>query len=604
MDSTEKQRLFKLLSKIYGEDTAQQYKKRLSRLITENPIPPRDYQMGEQDVVLIAFADHINKPGQAPLATLHHFCEKYLKDVINTIHILPFYPFTSDRGFAVSDYLSVKPEFGTWKDVEDFSQDFSLMFDGVFNHVSASHKWFQKFLADDPKYRDYFVALPPDTDVSSVTRPRTTPLLTPFATKAGTKHVWTTFSADQIDLNYGNPEVLMEVLSAMLEYVRHGANLIRLDAIGFIWRDPASNSMHHPKAHDIIRLMHEILKVAAPWVWLVPEINVPHYENLRYFGNGHDQAQMIYNFALPPLVVHTMQTGSSAALNRWAPTLATPSDETTFFNFTASHDGIGLRGVTTILTDDEIRAMSKRIEERGGLLSMRTDAAGKEAIYEMNISYLDAVSDPEAPLKTQVDQFICSQAIALSMAGVPGIYLHSILGSTNWSEGVEEEGYNRAINEEKLDLGEVERELEDPRSRRRMVFDHYTSLLRVRRDEPAFSPTARQKVLNLGPEVFAVERATEDGKSHVLALHNVSSKSVQLHLDKSTWSDLLSGNEHKHYIELQPYQVVWLKEAKLGAKVKNLTKHIVPKRHLHQLKTALSTNLFQPSRQDSNTARQ
>lgn len=432
------------------------------------------------------------------------------------------------------------------------------MFDGVFNHVSSSHKWFQGFLDDDPKYRNYFISLDKLTDVSMVTRPRTSPLLVAFDTKAGEKYVWATFSADQLDLNYANPEVLLEIVSTMLEYVRHGADFIRLDAMGFIWKDLGTNCIHHPRAHAIIRLLHEVLNQAAPWVWLVSETNVPHHENITYFGNGRNEAQMVYNFALPPLVVHTLQAGDATALTNWAATLETPSNKTMFFNFTASHDGIGVRGAAGLLSSQEVTTMYKRVKQRGGALSMRTGADGKESVYEMNISYFNAVADPSVSSDMQLDQFMCSQAIALSIAGVPGIYLHSLLGSTNWEAGIKKVGYNRAINREKLDVKLVEKELADDSSLRSRVMTRYEQMLRIRSRESAFSPQARQKVKDFGPKVFAVRRTSKLGTSRVLALHNVTPDTIEIELKKS-YRDLLTGEEANHHISLAPYQVAWLK---------------------------------------------
>jgi sucrose phosphorylase len=302
-----------------------------------------------------------------------------------------------------------------------------------------------------------------------------------------------------------------------------------------------------------------MLSQTAPWVRLVTETNVPHNENTTYFGNGRNEAHMIYNFALPPLLVHTLQTGSASCLTDWAAGLDTPSKEAAFFNFTASHDGIGLLGVKNVLSDEQINDMCELVQKRGGRLSMRTNAEGKESVYEMNIGYFNAVTEPKAFLKDRVDQFMCSQAIALSLKGVPGIYLHSLLGYANWEEGVRITGHNRAINREKLQLDDVEQELADPASRCRQVFDRYIRLLKVRSEEPAFSPKASQKIRKrYGPKVFAVERKLITKGARVLALHNVSSDVVILDVS-GRWLDLVSGAVYEHEVRLAPYQVAWLK---------------------------------------------
>ena len=145
------------------------------------------------------------KPGEPPLKTLAEFCARHLKGMVSGIHLLPFYPWSSDDGFSVKDFFAVEPSYGTWEDIARLGADFDLMFDAVFNHVSAQGEWFQRFLADDPRYRDFFIAVAGSPDLSQVVRPRALPLLTEFSTAAGPKKVWTTFSADQVDLNFKNP---------------------------------------------------------------------------------------------------------------------------------------------------------------------------------------------------------------------------------------------------------------------------------------------------------------------------------------------------------------------------------------------------------------
>lgn len=267
---------------------------------------------------------------------------------------------------------------------------------------------------------------------------------------------------------------------------------------------------------------------------------------------------MVYNFTLPTILVHTLQTGNATYLTKWVSTLETPSDETSFFNFTASHDGIGVRGVIGILNEEEVATMCRRVEQRGGYLSMKTNTDGSESVYEMNISYFNAVADPLLSRTQQVSQFLSTQAIALSLKGVTGIYMHSLLGSENWKEGREETGMNRSINRERLVVGRVERELQDPASLRKQVFDRYSHLLTIRTHESAFSPLASQTVRDYGPSVFAVERLSQHKQERILALQNITAKDVSLTLDRDL-HDLISDQDYKKTIILKPYQTVWLK---------------------------------------------
>src|SRR6056297_2206520 len=299
------------------------------------------YSMNEKKPILITYGDSIQGDDH-PLNTLEKFMENYVGDTINTVHILPFFPYSSDDGFSVIDYKKVNTELGTWKDINNFSKHYYLMFDAVINHISAKSDWFQGFLNNDPKYKDYFITVDKNTDLSDVTRPRALPLLTKFNTADGEKYVWTTFSEDQIDLNYKNPDLLLDIIDVLLFYVKNGATLLRLDAIGYMWKKIGTTCIHLEETHEVIKLFKDIFDSLKREVIIVTETNVPHKENVGYFGNGKDEAQMVYNFSLPPLVLNAYQIKSSEHISKWASELEYPSKETTFFNFLASHDGIGL----------------------------------------------------------------------------------------------------------------------------------------------------------------------------------------------------------------------------------------------------------------------
>lgn len=550
---------------LYGDDAGRAALTRLLALVEHyrTRIPaPRVTGLNERDAFLITYGDQVQAPGEPPLQTLADFCARHVRDVISSVHLLPFFPYSSDDGFAVMDYRAVNPSLGGWDDVARFGQHFRLMFDAVVNHVSAQGEWFQGFLRDDPHYRDYFYVAPDGVDISRVIRPRTLPLLTRFETPSGPKNVWTTFSADQIDLNWHNPAVLLEIIDVLLTYVARGAQFIRLDAIAFLWKEPGTTCLHLPQTHRIIQLLRTVLDEIAPHVALITETNVPHTDNLSYFGDGANEAQLVYNFALPPLVLHAFRTGDARTLSRWASTLELPSKRVTFFNFLASHDGIGLNPARGILAETEIDALVQRAQAHGGLVSFRNNPDGTTSPYELNINYFDALNDPNAdePLDVQVDRFVAAQAIMLSIVGVPGIYFHSLFGSRGWPEGVRQMGHHRAINREKLELVTLERELADASLRRRKVFARYAQLLRARAAHPAFDPFGEMRVLDVDKAVFAILRG-----DRILCLHNVSDQPrvIQLNLGQlgptRRWVDLLSGQsiDLLPTLGLLPYQMLW-----------------------------------------------
>jgi sucrose phosphorylase len=567
---------------LYGPTIGQTTFDRITRLIDRyRPIVPRQptrKSLTQHDAMLITYGDQVRASHESPLATLNDFCQQHLSELLNSIHLLPFFPYSSDDGFSVIDYAQVDPQLGTWRDIDELSGHFNLMFDAVINHISAESEWFQKFLQDDPKYRAYFIVVEGEPDLSQVVRPRTLPLLTEVNTTAGEKKVWTTFSADQIDLNYRNSDVLLDIIDTLLLYVSHGATFMRLDAIAYLWKEIGTSCIHLPQTHHVIQLFRSILDEVAPQVALITETNVPHQDNISYFGNGSNEAQLVYNFALPPLVLHTFQTGDATALSNWATSLTRPfgflkpeGSSPTFFNFLASHDGIGLNPARGILKDEEINGLVTQTLRRGGLVSYKQNTDGSQSPYELNINYFDALSVPESgeSLETQVNRFIAAQAIMLSIIGLPGIYFHSLFGSRGWPEGVQLTGRNRSINRQKIDRNEIERELADRSSLRSQVFDRYSQLLRARSNSPAFDPHSTQRVIECGQAIFAVQRTSAEMDQHVIGVINVSAQAQIARLELSKVFDLKAGvlidlissqkfDIHSDTIALQPYEVLWL----------------------------------------------
>ena len=537
------------LSHIYDANLAAHVAPRLQNLVEHYRrwiATPVETDLTEQDAFLITYADQVRQSGEKPLKTLGEFCKTNLHDLISGMHILPFFPWSSDDGFSVMDYRSVDPSLGNWQDVEQIGDSFRLMVDGVINHVSVQGDWFQAFLKDELPYRNYFLTMDEKADLSRVVRPRALPLLTDFITTAGKRHVWTTFSADQADLDYHNPGVLLEIIDILLMYAEHGAQFIRLDAIAYLWKEIGTTCIHLPQTHAIVRLMRAVLDEIAPHVYIVTETNVPHTDNISYFGDGYNEAQLVYNFALPPLVLHTFRTGDSSILSQWASKLNLPSERTTFFNFLASHDGIGLNPVRGILSPVDIAALVDQTLKHDGLISYKQNSDGTQSPYELNINYFDALSNPDGdePLDLQIDRFMAAQAIMLSLRGVPGIYFHSLFGSRNWCEGVQATHQNRSINRQKLELNNLVDELADQTSLRSQVFNRFRCLLLLRASSAAFHPDGPQEILDVGRGIFGVLCTSPNGNQRMLCLQNVTSQPQVVSVHNTT-------------IALAPYQTLW-----------------------------------------------
>lgn len=585
-----KRRIAGKLSFLYGRIRAPRVLKEIERVMGvyhahksqhmiewEKTFDPRR-RFTQEDAVLITYGDLITDLRMKPLQILSAISRKYFRGVFNTIHILPFFPYSSDRGFAVTDYRQVDPDLGTWDDINSLKDDFKLMFDGVFNHTSSRSYWFQEFLNGNRDYADFFTVFSPkkkipEKKLKMLLRPRTSHVLTEFRTYYGKKLVWTTFSPDHIDLNFRNPRVLVKMIDILLIYVRRGADIIRLDAVTYLWNRLGTTGAHLEETHTIIRLMRDILDAVAPHVALITETNVPHEDNITYFGNGSDEAQMVYNFALPPLILHTFQTMNARKLTRWAMTLKNPSDTATYFNFLDSHDGIGVLGARNILTDGEISAMARHAADHGGLISCRKDQDGGESIYEINITSFSAINPEDAgePVELQAQRYIAARSIPLVLIGVPGIYLHGLLGSKNDIDAVREDNDKRSINRDILNRDELIRSLEDRNSMTHRVSRMLSHLVRKRIQEKAFHPHAPQEVLDLPDSLFGVIRRSGDGREIIITLVNVTESAVPLELDLRArgidpvdFEEILSGRDvrardHMLFLEMKPYEVCWLK---------------------------------------------
>ena len=584
-----KEKIQKRLTFLYGEQKARVCFKELERIMrvyyaykTPHMIQLEETlnaheRFTEEDVILITYGDLIQGKNRKPLEILADFT-KYLKGAINTLHILPFFPYSSDRGFSVTDFEEVDPRLGTWDDILNLKSSTKLMFDGVFNHISSKSRWFQEFLDGNPRFQEFFTVFSTKTAISEaylslILRPRTSELLSAFSTLNGTRSVWTTFSRDQIDLNFKNPEVLLKMAQILLLYVRRGADLIRLDAITYLWQELGTTCAHLEETHTIIKLFRDILNAVAPRVALISETNVPHAENIEYFGDGYNEAQMVYNFALPPLVLHTFQTGSSAALTKWAMSLSRVSDSATYFNILDSHDGIGVLGAKNILTDEEIEMMALRVVEHGGFISFKDNGDGTTSPYELNSTWYSALNreDCDETMDFKIKRFLASRSIALVMMGVPGIYLHGLFGSKNDADAVLDEGQTRSISRRSFDQESLYQTLDDPDTSTHKIAYGFGDMTALRAREKAFHPNAEQRVLKVSDALFALVRTSIDEKEQIICVTNITSRDQQITIDLSeqglntrSWLDILS--EHLFMadgdvldLDLPPYQVLWLK---------------------------------------------
>jgi len=559
--------LHEALTELYDKTVAGSVLQEIEKLAAKyhrqiNNIPRPD----ESTVALICYGDSFQADDQPSLRVLNTFLNEYLKETISTVHLLPFFPYSSDDGFSVIDYKAVNPAWGDWNDIATIGEKFGLMFDAVVNHISAQSDWFREYLAGNPEFDEYFIETDPGTDLGAVTRARSHPLLTDFRCNGKTVSLWTTFSADQIDLNFRNPAVLLRMLDVLLFYAAKSARIIRLDAIGHAWKKPGTTCLNLPEVHLLVRIFRAALDLTFPEVLLLTETNVPHAENILYFGEGRNEAQLVYQFPLAGLVIHSFQSGSAVKLTSWAQTLDMNSNSCTYFNLLASHDGIGVRPLLGILGDAEIDALVQSTLARGGYISYKTASGVASDPYELNITLFDILADPKLDEAINIRRFITAHAILLAMPGIPALYYHSLFGSSGNCSVVEQTGQNRAINREKFDLSVLENELVIPASRASRILTELKNLIAIRKNQPAFNPYGRAKVIFLAEQLFAIQRSVNDGNETVLAVHNLVGTSVCFSIPDGVLSNdtqkirnLLTGLWHDagKEIVLEPFGSGW-----------------------------------------------
>lgn len=554
----------KRLLKIYGEKISDEDIRDILGLIREYESgQPSGKLWDEKDVILITYGDSVRESKDAPLKTLKKFLVNYLEKEISVVHILPFFPYSSDDGFSVIDYLEVDPELGTWDDISSLGNKFDLMYDLVINHISSESEWFRNYLEGKDPGAGYFIEVDPDADLSEVVRPRSTPLLTAFDTARGKKHLWTTFSEDQIDLDFSNVDVLKEMITILLEYIKKGARIIRLDAIAFLWKEIGTDCLHLPETHEMVKLLRDIAGNIRPGVIIITETNVPNEENLSYFGDG-DEAHMIYQFSLPPLLLHGLFAGTSKYLNQWAGSMPQPPDGCTYFNFTASHDGIGVRPLEGLLPEEEKEKLYNAIKASGGKISTRRKSDGSDSPYELNITYYDAMKRTlDGEDEHQAGRFLASQTLMLTLQGIPAFYIHSLLSTENYYEGVEETGRARTINRKKWDYHEVTVSFAGDETRE-YLFEEMKRRIRLRKELPVLHPDNPQEIIRAGEEVFVVRRFSDDG-DELVSITNLTNEKITVEWNKvlgheGDVMDLIHSYlcKAKEPIDLEPYQVVWL----------------------------------------------
>lgn len=530
-------------------------------------VQPHQNCWDQTDIAMITYGNTILKDGQSPLETLHDFLNDYLKDTVNSVHILPFFPYCSDDGFAVIDYYQVNNSIGNWQQIQAIARDYRLMADLVINHCSSSSEWFKNFQKGEGYGHDYFYTTSKDAQISQVVRPRTSPLLRETETANGVQYVWCTFSHEQVDFDFRNTAVLKEFIKIIRHYLDNGIRIFRLDAVAFLWKKLGTNCLNLPETHEVVRLMRTLIEHSQPDAVIITETNIPNRENLSYFGNANE-AHSIYNFSLPPLLVNTMITGSCRYLKQWLMSMPPAQHGTTYFNFIASHDGIGLRPAEGLLSETEIASLISTMQSFGGQISWRAGENGVRKPYEVNIALFDALQGTSTGRdEFGIERFVCAHAIMLALEGIPAFYVHSLTATGNDYGRFARTEQNRSINRHQWDYDVLKEMLTDSTTQHHKVYRQLKKLIQLRRQNKAFHPNATQFTLHISEQLFGFWRQSMDRRESVFCIYNISNKAQSLVMSDlnlivtDRWHDLISGqsyDETYEVVELAPYQVLWI----------------------------------------------
>jgi len=525
--------------------------------------PKKKKNISEKTSLIICYGDSIYSNKRSSISLFKIFFQKKLKNYFNTIHFLPFYPSSSDSGFSVKDHYKIENKLGNWSDIKKISKSNDIMADMVINHSSARGLWFRNFLKNKKPGKNYFLTIDSKFDTSKVIRPRDHKLLKKINIFNKKEYLWRTFSADQLDLNFKNPSVLLRFIKIMINLINHGVTVFRLDAIAYLWKESGTKCINLKQTHEIIKLLRTISSYLNVETIIVTETNLPEKENLSYFGKN-DEANWVYNFSLPPLLIHAFLFENSSYLNQWSKKLPITKNGNSYLNFISSHDGIGIRPTEGIFNKKVLNNFLKRLRKNGSKFSYRKVKNKSKKVYEANITVFNALkkTDYDSKGKFFLERYVSAHSIMISFEGIPAIYFNSLFGKSNDEAKYIITGNNRDVNRYKWNYKNISKKLSNKNSKQSIFFQKISNLLSIRRKQKAFHPNASRHNINLGSKIFSFKRISINKKQTVICITNLSSKIQRANLNKiyHNWTNLIGSKiEIKNkLLILKPFETIWL----------------------------------------------
>ena len=522
-----------------------------------------DLKINESTSLVICYGNSVTDGNKKSLKVFNKFYMKYLKNNFDSVHFLPFYPSSSDSGFAVKDHYKIEPRLGSWKDVKLISKNCNLMADLVINHSSARGLWFSNFLKNKSPGKDYFFTVDKNFNSKKVIRPREHELLKKIKLSNKTKYLWRTFSPDQIDLNFKNPKVLIRFIKIIFNLINNGVRIFRLDAIAYLWKENGNTCINHTNTHNIIKFIRLVCNLLKTECIIITETNLPEKENLSYFGNN-DEANWIYNFSLAPILVYSLLFEDSNKITKWSKNFPIAKLNNNYLNFIASHDGIGMRPIEGILSTNTQKKFLSRLKKNGGEFSYRKVQGVKKKVYEANITLFNAFkySDFDKSGIFGFERYMAAHTIMISFDGIPAIYFNSMFGNSNDNSKYIISGNKRDLNRYRWNKDKIEDHLKDQNSKQNKYYKNMSNILAIRSKQKAFHPNAIRKTLKLGSNFFGIKRVSTDNKQSIYCITNMTSKLQLLKVNKNIFykRNLFNSKLTKKSgkIQFDPFQTVWL----------------------------------------------
>jgi sucrose phosphorylase len=424
-------------------------------------------------VMLITYANSMGKN----IAQLEYVLNHIVKGAVAGVHILPFFPSSSDRGFSPLRYDIVDPEFGDWSDLARLSEKYFLMYDFMINHLSSQSSYFQDFIAKKDKspfttmfirHKDFWPNGEPTTEeIERIykRKPKAPNVIVKF-NNGTAERVWCSFGDDQIDLNIQS-EVTWQFIQDNLKILAdHGAAFIRLDAFAYTTKKVGSTCFFEEP--EIWEILDRVKNILSPYqVEILPEVHEHYAIQLKLAEKGY----WVYDFALPMLLLHALHTGETTNLVHWLQIC--PRKQLTTLD---THDGIGVVDVRGLLTDEQIDRTKDLLFSHGANIKRiyNTEAYGNLDIYQINCTYYSALGNNN-------DAYTIARAVQMFAPGIPQIYYVGLLAGKNDIKLVESTKNGRDINRHSFTIEEIARETKRP------VVQKILKLMRFRNEFPAFA---------------------------------------------------------------------------------------------------------------------